>query len=324
MYSAIETQASRQSYIRWVIGGILFFGFLLFAFVFVYTGAYELFTPTKEVAINKGIEDHPIEFEGLAIHYRTLCKKDQQPVIFIHGWGGPYENRDQVTTALHNQEFCVFTLEVPGLDRSTTPNEPWSNDQYVEYFKKVIATLNIEKPIIIGQSFGGGVAASYAKLYPDEIRYLVLVDANTTDKDFLYPKLIKLLGDTFSSTLKSSLIPTSFKNLFIKNMLTVPDDALNASNHVERSVMGETFILTHTENQFEKLEHISTPTILIWGESDRKVPVGKAKLMDEKLVNSTLVTLPGGHTVIYKDPEAVAKILKAEVEKLDVSSRSSN
>lgn len=309
---------------------LLFIGFMAviflsgLAFVFFYAGAYELFTPAKEIAVSDQIEDNEIEIDGITIHYRTLCEEDRQPVVFIHGWGGPYENRDQITTALHDQEFCVFTMEVPGLDRSTTPKEVWDNDRYAEFFKQVFDDIGIEKPIVIGQSFGGGVAASYAKLYPEDIEYLVLVDANTTDKDFLYPKLIRILGNTFSSSLKSKIFPASIKNIFTKNMLTVPDEALNASNYDERSIMGQTFILTHTENQYEKLEQIAIPTILIWGESDRKIPVKKAEVIDGKLKNSVLVTLPGGHTLIYKDPEAVAKIIKEEVRKLDTSRQFSN
>lgn len=289
----------------------------LFIFVFFYAGLYEFIAPTKQLPINTQIEDHTTEVDGITIHYRTLGQTEQQPLIFIHGWGGPYGNNDAVTTALHEQGFRVYTMEVPGLDRSSTPDASWSNDDYARYFAKVVEKMGIEKPIIVGQSFGGGVAASYSSLFPSTIKYLVLVDSNTTDKDFLYPKLVRILGNIFTSTLMMGVTPNNIKDVFISLMLSVPDDQISQSSYFERSIMGQTFILTHTENQFKKLESISVPTILIWGESDKKVTLDQAKKMQERLQKSTLSTLPGGHTVIYKDPEAVAKLIKTEVSKLD-------
>jgi pimeloyl-ACP methyl ester carboxylesterase len=289
----------------------------LFVFVFFYAGLYEFIAATKQLPINIQIEDHTTEVDGITIHYRTLGQTEQQPLIFIHGWGGTYNNNDAVTTALYEQGFQVYTMEVPGLDRSSTPNTHWANDDYARYFAKVVEKLGIEKPIIVGQSFGGGIAASYALLFPDKIKYLILIDSNTTDKDFLYPKLVRLLGNIFTSSLQSRIIPNAIKDTFISLMLSVPNDQISQSSYSERSAMGQTFILTHTENQFEKLKSISVPTILIWGESDKKVTLEQAKKMQKRLQKSTLSTLPGGHTVIYKDPEAVANLIRAEIDNFD-------
>ena len=294
----------------------------LFIFVFFYAGIYEFFPSSKELPISTQIEDHRVEIEGMAIHYRTLGNKDQQSIVFIHGWGGPYGNNDQITTALNNQGFQVFTMELPGLDRSSTPKQPLSNDDYARFFAKVFQKLEIEDSIVVGQSFGGGVAASYASLFPEDLKYLVLVDSNTTDKDHLYPKLVNLLGNIFQSTLKSGFIPKGVKSTFVKFMLSVPQEQVEEEPLIQRAIMGETFVLTHTENQSKKLESISTPTILIWGESDKKVTLDQAKKMQEKLQKSTLRVLPGGHTVIYKEPAAVAKLIKAEVDKLNTQTNS--
>ncbi len=298
-----------------IVFGVIFLS--LFIFVFFYAGLYEFIAPTKQLPVNTQIEDHTAEIDGITIHYRTLGQAEQQPIIFIHGWGGSYTNNDAVTTALHEQGFRVYTMEVPGLDRSSTPKAPWSNDDYARHFAKVVEKLEIESPIIVGQSFGGGIAASYASLFPDSIKYLVLVDSNTTDKDFLYPRLVRTLGNIFTFSLQARVIPSNIKNTFISLMLSVPDDQISKIPYSERAIMGQTFILTHTEDQFKKLESISIPTILIWGESDKKVTLDQAKKMQERLQESTLTTLPGGHTVIYKDPGAVAKLIKAEIDNFD-------
>src|SRR3989344_3172761 len=145
------------------------FGLILFLIslaLFFYAGIYEFFPSTKQLPISTEIKDHVVEVDEITIHYRILGEKEQQPIVFIHGWGGPYGNNDPITTALGEQDFQIFTMEIPGLDRSSTPNESWSNDDYARFFAKVFQKLEIEKPIIVGQSFGGGVAASYASLFP--------------------------------------------------------------------------------------------------------------------------------------------------------------
>ena len=100
-------------------------------------------------------------------------------------------------------------------------------------------------------------------------------------------------------------------------MLSVPQEQVRKESYVKRATMGETFIITHTENQYKKLESITIPTILIWGESDKKVLLDQAKLMKKKLVRATLATLPGGHAIIYRNPKEVARLIKVEVDKLD-------
>lgn len=204
-------------------------------------------------------------------------------------------------------------MEIPGLDRSDTPEQSWSNDDYSHYFDKVFTKIGIQNPTVVGQSFGGGVVASYANLYPEKLKQLVLVDPNTTDKNTFYPITVRLLGNVFFKTLRSSWIPENVKSLFVQLMLSVPQDQVKNTLFITRSVMGQTFIKTHTENQLKKLELITVPTLLIWGESDTKVPLTQIKSMEQSLKNEKLRTLPGGHTVVYRNPDAVAKIIKEEV-----------
>ena len=73
--------------------------------------------------------------------------------------------------------------------------------------------------------------------------------------------------------------------------------------------MGKTFILTHSEDLLGLLQNIDIPTLIVWGKSDRKIPLGEARKMVEKLPNAKLLELAGGHTVIYFRPKATVDLI---------------
>src|SRR3989344_7259663 len=118
------------------------------------------------------ITDHKIVIDDLEIYYRTAGSPEKQHLIFLHGWAarldGPLGG-DKVILEL-SKYFYVIAPEHPGLMRSMPPKEIWGLDDYAHALIKLLKPLNLVRPIIMGQSFGGGVATAYAKLYPEEIK----------------------------------------------------------------------------------------------------------------------------------------------------------
>jgi pimeloyl-ACP methyl ester carboxylesterase len=53
------------------------------------------------------------------------------------------------------------------------------------------------------------------------------------------------------------------------------------------------------------------PTLIVWGEKDRLIPVGQVKAWQGLIPNSTVRTFAGaGHLVLDESPEAVPAITK--------------
>ncbi len=54
------------------------------------------------------------------------------------------------------------------------------------------------------------------------------------------------------------------------------------------------------------LHRITVPTLLVWGEKDKVLPVGRAKAWAEKLPNAEVKIIPGaGHATFDESPESV-------------------
>ena len=98
-----------------------------------------------------------------------------QSIIFIPGFASSGDVWNE-TKATFESDFTCYTLTMAGFaGRKAQPNasfENWKNG-IANYIKE----NNIEKPILVGHSMGGGLALAIAADYPDLISKIVVVDA---------------------------------------------------------------------------------------------------------------------------------------------------
>lgn len=292
------------------------FSFLFFGYLFYKVGIYEVLFPKEKVEIRSDIKDEIFEADEIKVHFRSVGDNSDRSLVFIHGWGSPYDTRDNILSVFSDYKIHAIVLELPGLDRSSTPKEAWTDYDYADFVHSFVTEKGLRKPVIVGQSFGGGIASAYAEKYPEDLEVMVLVDANTSNKTSSYKSAVKWIGNSFSYLLASKVVPFKIKDWLITIMLTVPKNSLNESSYDGRKTMGETFILTHAEDKLERLKNIETPTLLVWGAWDRKIPIERAREMDSVLSHSKLLLVDGGgHTVIYRKPKSVVDLIMMELEK---------
>ena len=77
-------------------------------------------------------------------------------LIFLHGWGITSEIFKPIYYFLKD-DFKIYDLDLPGFGNSPI-EKPMALKDYAEKVYKFLKNNNIEKPIIIGHSFGGAVA----------------------------------------------------------------------------------------------------------------------------------------------------------------------
>jgi len=85
-------------------------------------------------------------------------------LVFLHGWGNSSEVFKPLSYYLKD-DFFIYTLDLPGFGKSPI-EKPMTLKDYANTVYKFIKDNNIEKPIIIGHSFGGAVATKLAILHP--------------------------------------------------------------------------------------------------------------------------------------------------------------
>ena len=106
--------------------------------------------------------------DGQALHVREWGPPDGPPVLLIHGWSGNHMCwRHQVDSALV-EEFRVVALDLRGHGMSDRPLDAgryqdarlWAAD-----IAAVIEQLNLDRPTLVGWSYGGFVICDYLRAY---------------------------------------------------------------------------------------------------------------------------------------------------------------
>lgn len=125
------------------------------------------------------LTDHKTSIDGTIVYYRAGGDPAKPHLIFFNGWGARLNGifgSDKVIEEL-SKHFYVVSPELPGFMRSEPPKEVWKVDDFATFIYKLLQPLNLENPVVMGQSFGGGVAALYTMNFVRKAKCLILVDA---------------------------------------------------------------------------------------------------------------------------------------------------
>lgn len=102
----------------------------------------------------------------------------RQPVfVLINGSGGPLEAWDKVSREIE-KHGTVFAYNRFGIDGSDKPTTPQTGRAIVGALRELLAAVCVGPPyVLVGHSLGGLYANLFARLHPDEVRGVVLVEA---------------------------------------------------------------------------------------------------------------------------------------------------
>jgi pimeloyl-ACP methyl ester carboxylesterase len=106
------------------------------------------------------------------------------PVVFWHSLGLNPSGADLagVAPVLVGAGFHVLAVDGPGFGRSRLrPAEDYRLDALVFGLRDLIDERGVDRPVLMGHSWGGAIAVRYAGSYPDDVRALVLLDSGHID-----------------------------------------------------------------------------------------------------------------------------------------------
>ncbi|MFH1657250.1 MAG: alpha/beta hydrolase [bacterium] len=239
---------------------------------------------------------------GVETHYKVLGQG--RAVLVLHGWGASPDSWQSVQEILSGQGFKVICPDFPGFGQSETPTRAWSLNDYLAWLIEFIDFLKLEKPIVVGHSFGGRVAIRLSVAHPDIINKLILIGSagikpELSLKQAMILKMAKLGRTLFPSEKLRSAARRVFYS-FLRHK-----DYVNA-----KPVMRKTMQNVLAEDLSSLLPQIQTETLLVWGEKDRMVPLQFARIFAKEIKGSELKIIPGvGHSPQREVPQQTAAII---------------
>jgi pimeloyl-ACP methyl ester carboxylesterase len=112
--------------------------------------------------------------DGLRLHYRDWGGSGR-PVVLLHGLASTCHIWDLVAPLL-GDDFAVVALDQRGHGESDRPDRGYDFATVGDDLHGLIGALGLERPVIVGHSWGGDVAMEYAVAHPDVPGGLALVD----------------------------------------------------------------------------------------------------------------------------------------------------
>jgi pimeloyl-ACP methyl ester carboxylesterase len=269
------------------------------------------------------------EMRYLDLHGERVAYRDAgtgEALLLIHGMAGSSATWREVIPAL-SKKYRVLAPDLLGHGESTKPRGDYSLGAFAASLRDLLDELEIDRATIVGQSLGGGVAMQFTYQHRDYCRRLALISSGGLGPDLNWilrilsapgaelvlpvvaQRAVLNVGNKLGSWLTSagiqsprgsemwsaysSLADPQTRQAFLRTLRSVVDYRGQAV-----SALGKI--------------HVShgLPTLLIWGEQDRIIPVAHGYAAHEAVPGSRLEVLADvGHFPHVEAPAAVVDIL---------------
>ena len=229
----------------------------------------------------------------------TYAIGDGEPLVYFHG-GGTFHGFEWAR-ALAN-DFRVYAPYHPNFGESGEAAFDGMGD-YVSHYELLFPALGLDTFHLAGASMGGHMAARYAAANPGDIDKLVLnapaglISQNAAMPDF------------------SKVAPQDLPKMFVTDPAWIepywpasPSPEWQAVRDREsRAAFASREDIAATDRALRQgLKSFDRPTLLLWGEKDRIVPLGYARDWQEVLPHAQLEVIPNGsHLLLDEFPDAV-------------------
>jgi pimeloyl-ACP methyl ester carboxylesterase len=240
-----------------------------------------------------------VETSGLRVAYERAGSGP--PLVLLHGFvGDSREWRRQIDGL--SDEFTVVAWDAPGAGRSDDPPASFLMADYADCLAEVIGALHLERPNIVGLSFGGALALELYRRHPTIPRTLVLAGAyagwtGSLSAEVAGQRLRRSLelADQSPAEFVNAMIPTLFPESTPKAVID-GFAAIVAQFHPDGF---RTLARSLAEADLrDVLPKIRIPTLLVYGDRDVRASLNVADTLHAAIPESILVILPGvGHMI---------------------------
>ena len=246
------------------------------------------------------------------LRYVYLEGGQGEPLMLLHGFGANKDNFTRVARFL-TPHYRVIIPDHIGFGESAHPQEAdYSPPAQVERLRSLAQALGIKTLHLGGSSMGGQIAMTYAVRYPAEIKSLWLLGPAgvwSAPQSEVF-KIIEKTGhnsllakneDDFAQTFSFMMSDPPF---IPRPMLDVMAQERIRNYNLEARIFQQ--IAAYSVEKY--IAGMDTPTLIVFGDQDRAIPVATADILHKLLPHSQVVIMPGlGHLPMLEQPQQSAK-----------------
>ena len=250
---------------------------------------------------------------GTFVRVLSIGAESATPLVFMHGVMGLLDDNRFLESLA--QRFHVFAPELPGYGASEGEELLEDMLDFTLHGFDVMDAVQVQKPILVGHSLGGMLAAEMACLAPSLIERLILVNPFGVWLDAQpIPDLFALLpfeiGDLLFHDPRQSAellpgasdfaAPESLRQFFVANTRQL-------------GTAGKLLFPIPNRRLSKRLYRLSTPSLVVWAEDDRLIPAEPYSTRWQSLLPQSQVVKihDAGHMLPYEQPLALAEAISA-------------
>ncbi len=244
-----------------------------------------------------------------------------KPVVLIHGsgaWGGLWT---ETSNALAKSGYRAIALDLPPFGFSDRPSShDYSRVAQADRILALVDAMNLNKPIIVGHSFGGGPAIEAVMRAPDRFAKVILVDPALGIDAPISKPLLPLR----SQVIREGLVATAITNpLLTKRMLqtliyrkdraipayvAILQQPLTRSGTTSAIAQWLPYLLQNDPHALSghgaSYKALQVPIAIIWGDKDTVTPLTQLKHLHGLVPTASVKLLHNtGHIPQVEDPD---------------------
>lgn len=242
---------------------------------------------------------HRVSLPGAEVDYVEIG--EGEPLLFLHGISGCWQNWLENLPHFAARHRCL-ALDLPGFGTSPMPSWPIEMPAYGRLVHDFCEKLGLERATLVGNSMGGFVAVEAATAFPDRFSRLVLVSAagiiNTWNPQLRATVTAwawKELGPHFGRRGREIVSRPRAREIVFRPFVRYPG-RLREDLLLEQIVggmrraegFGDALRALIAHDIRERLAEIEIPTLIVWGLSDRVIPVAAAVSYHRRIPHSQL------------------------------------
>lgn len=260
--------------------------------------------------------------DGVRVHYQEAGSKEARPLLLIHGFASSTLVWSEVLLKLADQGFHVIAPDLLGYGYSGKPRQSeYTIKGQARMIVSLLDKLGIKRADFVGSSYGGAVAATCALDYPDRVRKLVMIGAvsNNDPTRFWLVRLFRspIFGEVIAPLLIGSrrLLRRRMKRVYDRHSCVLDERRVESRHRPLRAAATQrAMIRTARHWDAERIGRdahlIKQPTLLVWGELDRDVPLPNGERLNRQIHGSRLVVFQDcGHLPQEEFPQEFTDVV---------------
>jgi proline iminopeptidase len=243
---------------------------------------------------------------------------ERPTVVAVHGGpGADHVNLKDALAPLAEHFQIIFYDSAVMAVVTTAPRFFWNQRTWATDLRRLCDALGLRRPVVLGSSFGGRVALTYAGLFPGQAGGIIL--ANTTGgraDDQLSIEIFRRLGGAEAAAAaerdfaeKSAESRAGFRRVCGPLYTSKPWLAGELRQQRARSIQTLDVNLHFCRDEapqfspWSLLDRVTSPVLILAGEDDPVCPLPVVQELARRLPADTtsLVSLPGSRHAIFRD-----------------------